>query len=885
MNTTPRKNDRDFQDSEMISTSDIENSPFITVRDYQTHVSKLSNENFTLKLLLFELQKEFRMFLKSRNVQDDIIDLVTNQKKYISTLTAEIGQNSELANSSNGSRIPPESPTLKQQLTRALDDNLQLMNELKEKEHQQYDNVVESSILFDDGAQANINNLELNNKIKELLRENESLNQKVNSLSNDIGEYQKENNDLLQKVTNLTQALKKQQDLDDHLADAQNIINELESKNAQLEKDHINFDDMNNVVSQLEELSKKNNQLMDENIKLKEDNEQLKDANDKLNDGNSKLMIALSVLDFRDVLPKIEALIKENADLQKQNNQLNEQLMRLTSNNRNTSELKDQIFNLNAEIQKLKLQLQHQKEMKADDYDELVMKNHNLKGKKRAIQSSINRLNSGNNNNSPTVTSTSFSPRKKIESPTNNIDSLWNDAKIENEKLTKDVDDLYSLLNEKLNSKINSLMNELNKVSSLQKKNDELQKQNDSLLRDLDNLQNENLSLAQQIEVIKGEYDDLTNEIDNLRRQPRFNTMATTPIRFSLNNVNNSDDDKLIIDDLKNQIELLQLENNQLKNLKSSEIEALKSENQKLLHDQIRTTPVKRENGQLKNESQELRNALANEEAMRMKLLHGMNEILNTVDDRINAFIDDFDECFKGMANNFQRFIGIILALARSVNSGNRQQVQELAQFGSSIINDMKKGANICLSNCKGIKFENINNPLISREDRKKLTMLQKKYDTPVVGDLARFIKEENERSMLNNNQSLLNNQIDSFDINKCIGQLQLVIHSIWKEFGNGRNEPQISSLLQWKVNGDSITQNAVDLFSESIKNMKELISRQKKIIETGGSSGSLAGLSPQVVNLLKLVRNDINRFSKQMSTEHQELIEEVAKKEMLNEQ
>lgn len=848
MNVTPRKNDLDFQESDM-SITDVENSPFITVRDYQTKLTKLSNDNFTLKLLLFGLQKEFRMFLKSKNIQEDIIDLITNQQKSISTLTAEIGENSDFINSAQNNNIPPQSPSLKQQLSMALDNNLQLMNELKEKEQQQYDNVVESSILFDDGAQASIKNLELNNKNKELSKENEILRQKNDALANEIEEYQKENNDLLQKVANLTHSLKNQQDADD-LADAQDKIDELESKNSQLEKD------INDAASQLDDISVKNNKLMHENMKLKDDNnklseeladqveltEQLKNANDNLNIGNSKLMRSLNVNYFDDILPKFNDLMKENSDLQNLNNQLNDQIAKLSNNNSSTSELKEQIYQLKAEIQKLQLQLQHQKDLKKDDYDELVAKNHNLKSKKQTIQSSINRLSPGKSS----AISTSFSPKQSLQSSTANIDSLWNEAKNENDKLTKDIDELYNLLNEKLYSKINALSNENAKIRSIQKENDELKNQNDSLIRDLNSLQNENLALAQQIEIFKAENEDLSNENDSLRKQPRFNTMATTPIRFTLNTDQNN---ASIIEDLQNQIKVLQAENAALNLEKAS--------------------PTKRRNNQQNNEIQELRDSLRKEEKMRQELTKYMFEVLNIVDDKINAFIDNFEKCFKRMSNNFHRFISIILTLTRSINSGNRQQVQELAQFGGSIISDMKRGAHICLSNCKGIKLDSVNPPLISREDRKKLTQLQKKWDTPVVGDLARFIREENERSMLINDPSL-RNQKDALDFGKIIEQLQIVIHCIWKELGDGQNEPQISSLLQWKVSGDSIIQDTVNLIIEKVKKFKELISQQKKIIGFGSDSA----LSPQVVNLIQLVRREVSRLSKQMAEEYQGLID-----------
>lgn len=906
--------------TEITTSIDVGNSPFVTVKDYQKKISNLSNENLNLKLQLYEIQKEFRTFLKSMKINDDIINTLSNQQKIIAQLTSETEDNYEYS----------KALSLKRQLKDAVEDNLKLTNELKKQEKQKYDDVVESSALFDDGAQANIDNLELKTKVNDLLQENEKLNVTVNDLNSKVQKYKSKNQSLIEKITDLKKMYKNAQSLKEELDLANSQKDSLKKKTEMLEKQlehkqsEFDISDAQNAVSQLEEFSEKNSHLLQENLKLKQDNQfleqerenkeklikQLNSANEMTNklkntinsleNANSELMNALCVLDFDDILPKFDQINKEKSDLQTLNKQFTNQISQL---NAEVSNLKTQIYQLQNDNNKLLISQNIQsQESKVNEYDVLTSRNYNLKQKKRTLRSSIQRLNTGNNSY---IASTSFSPKPKIESSIANIDSLLSIAKKENEKLTKKVDELHDELIQKLYAKIAAISEKLLKYRFVQKERDELQQENNLLQEKYTQIQNDKLIIQQKFDLAIGEKEDLFNEINDLKKQQR---VIVTPRQTSY--TKNNDIDSSLIDNLRKQVNILEMQNNNLKQNKSVELEVLKTENQRMLQDQIQMTPVKFENGNLKKENEKLKSELFKEVSMRTTLLHNMNEIFHIVDDKINSFIDNFEDYFNGLISSIQRLYSLLLSLSKAVINENRSQFHSFFVFSHEIICDLNKGAIQCIQNCKDISFK-YPRSLISRDDRKTLTKLQNKWKTYVAGDLAQFIIEENEKSMLNiknpgnsflSNSSFIANKynnnnnihqtnmkgtlntsaIDQEYVDQIRDQLQKLIHAIWTKFGIEQTEPTVSPPHKWKINDQLIIQNVINLFDTNVSNMKNQIDEQKQQIEIVKSMKSNSiPLSHQVVDLLTKVRKDISKFSTQMHTEHQELIITAGKQTM----
>ena len=221
------------------------------------------------------------------------------------------------------------------------------------------------------------------------------------------------------------------------------------------------------------------------------------------------------------------------------------------------------------------------------------------------------------------------------------------------------------------------------------------------------------------------------------------------------------------------------------------------------------------------------------------------------------------------------------------------------------MICDINKAAIQCIQHSRELSLK-YPRSLISRDDRKTLTKLQNKWKTSVAGDLAQFIIEENEKSMMNfknpgssflsnssfiaiknntnthknaiqqtNDKEILDSpRVDQEYNNKIREQLQKLIHAIWTKFDNDQTEPNLSPPHKWKTNDQLIVQNVINMFDTNVSNMKNQIDEQKQQIETVQSMKyNSIPLNSHVVDLLTKVRKDINKFSTQMHNEHQELI------------
>lgn len=821
MNITPIRAPNEIDFSGM-SISDDGNSPYINVRDYQVNFQKLTNDNFTLKLVLYGLYKDLRIFLKSNKIQDDVIDTLIEQENMIAKLTAEIGQMADSAYSKTSKKMPPPSPSLKQKLESALDLNRQLMSQLKEKENQQFDNVVES-IVFDDGLNADVDNLELNRQIQKLQKRNRELSQQVENLSNDVQAYQKEKEQNLQTISDLSQKIKSYEGLENALLNPRNEKNELESQIAQLQRDQIAPDDVNEVMKQLEEMAEKNTKLLQENNEMKQKYQ---------------------------FLEKQQLQSKPNDD---QNADNSEAIRKLTLEN-----------------EKLKETNLLYQESTLNFYRKLNSINTGLKGKIQYLKYSIDRVNSGDYSYNA---KSSISPHK-VEDKTDfrNIDSAYMDVINEIETLTKESNTLNTLLDSKLYEKIDQLSQSFQEHRSPTKNKkskdidedlmNEIVDKNAELLTELTKAQNNNLRLTQQVEIIRKENEDLTNENDALRM--KMHPGSTSSILYTPNKngspIHRQNDDSLI-EDLKKKNIFLENELTILRKANQSKQSHLVMKNQI-------TTPIKRPGRAFFQNS--FNNSYSSIDGNQPSLFQKMSGFQQAYEKTLNSFLQDFDNHYRGLIARFHRLVNIVIQISKSINAANGEQIKELAALGATIIQDMKKGATISIK--VGDNTQSPNNPLfqsnppLSRDDRKKLTMLQKKWNTLMVGDLGQFIKDANEKSLLLNDSSFIKNENNI--LNELFIQLKAIIESIWSEFGSGAM-PVMKSLIDWRENGSAILQDTLQLFTMSVLNLRESSPGDlQDIRKLNGKE-----LNPKVLSILSLVRKDVNRIIKQMHDDHQELI------------
>ena len=96
MDFTPKANKTvSSMDTFIGSSSSVAETPFVNVREYKQNVENLENEIFTLKVLLWQLDHKTRDFLRSNNVNEDLINTLIEQEKMISKLNNELAQKNE----------------------------------------------------------------------------------------------------------------------------------------------------------------------------------------------------------------------------------------------------------------------------------------------------------------------------------------------------------------------------------------------------------------------------------------------------------------------------------------------------------------------------------------------------------------------------------------------------------------------------------------------------------------------------------------------------------------------------------------------------------------------------------------------------------------------
>ncbi|OHT03121.1 hypothetical protein TRFO_06768 [Tritrichomonas foetus] len=370
------------------------NSPFIMTREYQQHVDRLESDNFTLRMMLSNLQGRLEYFLNSQNISNDVQSAMIQQEKQLAQINA---QTFNSFNKSGGDSSGIQQ--LREQLDQALRENERLQSELFERqEHSILENGAEATL---EASALNAQIEKLQDKVHELEVKNQEQQDENEDLHNQIEELEKENqnqidinNDLLEQLNTLQETNKEQENniqqllneqnqneelnktkddnnnkmferIRDLESELQNSENQLQNLENQLLNEQKNREEKERIIAELENqltekntepildyssiedlvknferatqendlLQNKNDDLLDKYLKLNDLNEELKQKNLELDNILESILAAFEVSDSGDLITKYETLQQINKELQEQFDEVNEENHKLREEN------------------------------------------------------------------------------------------------------------------------------------------------------------------------------------------------------------------------------------------------------------------------------------------------------------------------------------------------------------------------------------------------------------------------------------------------------------------------------------------------------------------------------------------------------------------------
>lgn len=500
------------------SSSSVAETPFVNVREYKQNVENLENEIFTLKVLLWQLDHKTRDFLRSNNVNEDLINTLIEQEKMISKLNNELAQKNETDDDINDDGN--NGSFLKKQLQDALDDILKYQKELNKKPNlssnsgssildDDASNVVElqtqieslqsqNAVLKEQIEHARTENEELknntnnnNNKLKkeniELNEQNQNLNEELVNLKNEFKSYKKEEN--IKKI--IDQYVEKQENTAIFKSLNTNSINDVleQYKNLYLEKEQIqnkNIELVENTETEINKYKK----LYEENNKQNE--EEKIQLNEKYNEAiqeNEKLKLRIEEIQQNEIG---DDFIIEESDI------LGKSLIN-QFNKLNKGQLKKKCIETIKDNKILKNQLEECQEKLninnnlENEYNEMENQNVELKNEIENLKQKIEDLQRDNNNISESFT---------IKEPELNSDSSYQDDDID--------------------------------ISQLKRKCIELRRDNKNMKKQLEECQEKlsasNDEIEKQNKIIKEENNELKKKIAELQEEKYSNHSESTQI-------------------------------------------------------------------------------------------------------------------------------------------------------------------------------------------------------------------------------------------------------------------------------------------------------------------------------------------------------------------
>lgn len=389
------------------------NSPFIMTREYQQHVDALESENFTLRMLLDNLQARLEFFIKSQNEPDGrrISDVpghhnIDDYINFNNQLELALKEEERLDGADH-----PEA-TLDMTTLNAQVETLQSKVDELEAKNKDLQN----------------SNFDLENKIRELEDNNAENEKTIQQLQFENDEFQEANQNNQNQLDELQKQL---QDALDELDQEKENSKAKDLQIAELEKREPSIG-----FSSIEETVKNYDNVLRENDDLKKENSNLQAKNDELNDQINNLK--QKVLDLENELESILAafdvsdsgdLISKYETLNQINNELQEQIDEIGQENEKLRNELDENFE--------KMKSQPRKSPRDDTFDVTPISRFNStftidEGDKFSLD---------NNIISP-KRSTTLSAQKKIDQ-----------LKAENQKLKEEVEELNLQLKQLVTTK------------------------------------------------------------------------------------------------------------------------------------------------------------------------------------------------------------------------------------------------------------------------------------------------------------------------------------------------------------------------------------------------------------------------------------------------
>ena len=802
---TPEKST--FIDSSNLS---FESSP-MTVKDYKQNVENLVYENFTLKSLLWQLNRKLTNILQSNNIESDLGQMLIEQEKKIAELE------NELVNAHLRSPLSAKdgSLDLKERLDDALDENRRLrelteMNEgaklsvPDEESAGEYSDLelVEKrkvlSICRDRIAELEEENKRLEDEAKQLIEEKDAMQDEIDKLNARIGEMEKSgrvspredmDKDIAQKIDEFEREIQELQDAEkareDEMEELKDENSDLKQKISDLQRQLEEAHNLQNEPQDTQSLIKALRAAQDENVVLKgmlEHRDKDLDASENEEEEDNNL----------------KKLSEENDELRGQIEDYQEQIDRLKKGSEATQDSLKAALNENALLKEKLDQLEQQLE---DDGDEVIKRltdeNNDLKAHLEELQEQIQAMPNDEEND---------------------------DLREQLSKLMKENDDAKMREDE--------LRNELQRLNRTQNGSEddqvhELRKQNQELTR-------ENEELKTQIEILSNAHQDLEKEIDSLRQMPRLrDEVGTSPAKSPYRTPKAATPMRT-------------------PSAKSPQITA------------VRSSPFKSENQTLKKQNELLNAQIMTDAAARKSLSNGLARMLQSFARKSTQLQDQVDQRMEQLEARFGVVLKKLFGFVRLYNEDSREAFNSFMELNKMMFSDIRRGALICIKGSEKIAKTMARAP-ITRDDRRTLTKLQKKWQATIGGLLGNYIKEANELSMFSGFSPLRKD-----DSERVVKQCQILIHAIWKAFGNGKEEPDVTRYRTYGVRFESIVKNVVNIQEEGVADLKE---RLKSVKSGGIPSVPASSLSPAVVDLIRMVAENVKEASRSLHSDHRELM------------
>ena len=817
---TPEKST--FIDSSNLS---IESSP-MTVKDYKQNVENLVYENFTLKSLIWQLNRKVTDILQASNIEESLGRMLIEQEKKIAELESELVN----AHLSSPQSEKDRSLELKEKLDNALDENRRL-RELTE---------------MNDGGKASLPDEESGGESSDLeLIEK----RKVLSICRDrIAELEDENKKLEEEGQQLIEEKDAMQD----------EIDNLRARIEQLEKEQgvSKGDTEADVQAQIDELQRELQELQDAE-KEKEDNaSSLQAENEKLKEQVRQLekQLADSQAQKDDgVDDRLQQLIEENEHLREQlqeqaqqdaeegtgelmnalraaqneNLQLKNDIKRLESlqnHQDDEGDLRDEIEELQNHVDKLKKE-------KADAQEENNVLKTNIRNLSQQLADL--RKDDGLKDQLQQLQEENDDLRGRIAELQAQIQDLPNDE--ENEDLKQQLSQLMQekdeakLREDQLRSEIKSL----NRIVQSRTQNDQL----NELAKKNKDLSKENEELREQLDILVKSHKDLENEIDSLRQLPRVRgDVGTSPAKSPYRSPKES----------------------------SSALRTPSSKGSPIVA--VRSSPLKTENQSLKQQNDSLRAKITMEMAARDSLTSRLKSMLRSLSVKSTQLENQVDQKLGLLEAQMRTVMKKMIGLSRLYNEDARDSFNSFIELNKMMFSDIRKGALICIKGSEKIAKKMSRAP-ITREDRRTLTKLQKKWQATIGGLLGNYIQEANELSMFSSFSPLRKD-----DSQRVVRQCQVLIHAIWSVFGTG-TEPDVTKYTTYGVRFESTVGSVVSLQENGIAELKAQISRKAGAAQGQREVPTRTALSPAVVNLIRMVADNVKEASRNLHNDHRELM------------